>query len=294
MADTPQSRVDAQRAQREATYKTRTASGPLLPKSADPIPAKAELPTFEPHPLAERFPLIEGAEFDELVADIKKNGLMNPVIMYQGKVLDGRNRVMACQEAGVEIRHRPWDGTCGTALAFVVSRNVLRRHLTSSQRAVWAVSLLDDERKAASERLESTQAKPGEKVGAKGSGKKTRALAGRARDQAGRAVGVSGSSVAKAERLVRENPELADAVARGDMTLGQAAREATPPAETVAYKPEWARTGKVEVQLPAFTVEYASVPSMIEQALAKCEHLLKPILRAAEKEREAKNPSGLT
>lgn len=57
---------------------------------------------LEFHPLANLFPLLEGAEFDELTADIREHGLLEPVVLLDGKILDGRNRYRACEAAGVD------------------------------------------------------------------------------------------------------------------------------------------------------------------------------------------------
>ena len=88
------------------------------------------------HPLAAIFPLLEGEEFDRLVSDIKTNGLLEPIVVYEGKILDGRNRWRACQRARVKPRTAKWSGECGHPAAYIVSKNIERRHLTKSQAAM--------------------------------------------------------------------------------------------------------------------------------------------------------------
>lgn len=88
------------------------------------------------HPYSEIFPLLEGGALDELTADIKANGLREKIWLYDGKILDGRNRFLACQKAKVKADTRKYTGK--DPLSFVVSLNVQRRHLTESQRAMAA------------------------------------------------------------------------------------------------------------------------------------------------------------
>jgi ParB-like chromosome segregation protein Spo0J len=91
------------------------------------------------HPLSELFPLIEGREFDDLVADIKANGLREAIWIYNGQILDGRNRYRACQAAGIEPASRQYAGD--DALGFVLSLNLRRRHLDESRRAMVAARI---------------------------------------------------------------------------------------------------------------------------------------------------------
>lgn len=94
---------------------------------------------YEFHPLANIFPLIEGPAFTDLVADVKANGVREPIWMYQNQILDGRNRYRAAKDAGVECEIRAYSGT--DPVSFVVSLNLHRRHLTESQRAMVAAKL---------------------------------------------------------------------------------------------------------------------------------------------------------
>jgi hypothetical protein len=95
--------------------------------------------SLEFHPLAEIFPLIEGAEFADLVADIRQHGVREPIWLYDGKILDGRNRYRASSVAGADCPMREYLGD--DPAAFVVSLNLKRRHLTESQRAMVAARL---------------------------------------------------------------------------------------------------------------------------------------------------------
>lgn len=92
-------------------------------------------PTGEIHPLAELFPMLPDDELADLAADIAANGLNEPIVIdAEGVLIDGRNRLAACRQAGVEPRFR----TLGRqdAIAYILSSNVTRRHLSKGQQAM--------------------------------------------------------------------------------------------------------------------------------------------------------------
>lgn len=94
---------------------------------------------YEFHPLAGIFPLIDGKPYAELMADVMKHGVREPVWLYEGKILDGRNRYRAAKTMGVEIQFRDYVGA--DPVAFVISLNLHRRHLNEAQRAAVAAKL---------------------------------------------------------------------------------------------------------------------------------------------------------
>lgn len=161
------------------------------------------------HRLAEIFPLIEGAAFDELVADVRANGIREPVWTYQNEILDGRNRWRAAAQAGIECPQREYTGD--DPLGLVLSLNLKRRHLTASQLAFVALGI---------EKAEAERAKQRMSDGGKGVEKIPHL--GKARDKASEAVGANPHYVTDAKRIEREAPELAAEIRRGETTIPQA------------------------------------------------------------------------
>lgn len=97
--------------------------------------------TYELHPLCSLFPRLAADELAALAADIAANGLREPVVIHQGVVLDGGNRLAACQMAGIEPKFRAFAGE--DPVAFVLSANLHRRHLSPGQQAVIVASAQD-------------------------------------------------------------------------------------------------------------------------------------------------------
>ena len=86
------------------------------------------------HPASNLFPLLRGEPFDALVRDIKEHGQQEPIYRFGGKILDGRNRLRACEKLGVE----PWfedltKDQCPDPFAMVMSLNFHRRHLEQKE-----------------------------------------------------------------------------------------------------------------------------------------------------------------
>ena len=89
-------------------------------------------PRLEFHPLSNTFPMLPEDLLVEMAADIKESGQQEPIRIYQGKILDGRNRYKACLLAGVAPITIEYDGD--DPVGFVISANLHRRHLTQAQK----------------------------------------------------------------------------------------------------------------------------------------------------------------
>jgi hypothetical protein len=89
-------------------------------------------------PAANLFPLMGEADLTLLADDIAQNGQHDDIVTLAGAILDGRNRYRACELRNIAPRFKEWDGKGGSPLSYVLSKNLTRRHLTTSQRAMVA------------------------------------------------------------------------------------------------------------------------------------------------------------
>ena len=191
--------------------------------------------TYPPHPAADLFPVLEGRDFDDFVDGLDQDGQLEPIVVYkdpegQTWLLDGRNRDRALRRLGREPQVVEWSGECGSPSAFVIAKNLHRRHLDPGQRAALAVELLPMLRQEARERQREAairtnairrERKLGRTVPAPLPGPRVR---GEARAIAGDLFGASARSVSLAAALAARSPELLEAVKAGRLSLAEARR----------------------------------------------------------------------
>jgi hypothetical protein len=119
---------------------------PPPPETEEPhiIPGPQQAPHFggQPyHPLCERYPRMEG-----LCASITANGLRKPITLYQGQILDGKERYRACLKVGAATHFETFVGTEAEARDFLIDMNVRRRHLNDFQKGEMALGMITVQR----------------------------------------------------------------------------------------------------------------------------------------------------
>jgi ParB-like chromosome segregation protein Spo0J len=179
------------------------------------------------HPIADVWPMMDEAKLAELADDIRKNGQLVPVWLYEGKILDGRNRWAACKIAGVEPKTKEYTGDEPTA--FAVSLNDRRRHMNKGSLAAVAAELAPffaaeaqrrqrdsgGDKKSAIAR--SVMEKVPEPIHKK--------AAAPARQEAAKSVGVNDRYVSDAKKVKAEAPEVFERLKAGKITMQDAKRE---------------------------------------------------------------------
>ena len=95
------------------------------------------------HPIADCFPMLGESDFQELKEDIRKHGQLAKVLIFEEKILDGRNRYRAIRELGMEPMISVFPGTYAEAVDMVVSLNLRRRHMDREEIRIAAGKLAD-------------------------------------------------------------------------------------------------------------------------------------------------------
>jgi hypothetical protein len=162
-----------------------------------------------PHELSKIVPAHSKDQHKELLEDIRENGLRIPIVLFDGKILDGNGRYHACKElAGItkldhlRFRSETFPGAPADARTFVISTNVKRRHLSESQRALIAAQLA---------------------TGAWGGDRSKASIVALTQEEAAKLMNVGEATVQRAASVIGiGNTKLVDAVVKGDVAVSAA------------------------------------------------------------------------
>ncbi len=182
---------------------------------------KAKISEYPIHPAAELFPMMSETEFAAMKEDIRLHGQNDDVLIWDGTLLDGRNRLRACVELGIEPGWAEIPKTIDP-VAWVLSHNLHRRHLTTAQRAMVAEKL--------------ATLRHGDVASQKSDG----SIEPSSRSEAAEQLKVSLASVKRARQVrAKATPKVIAAVEAGTMSLNAAVKTTKPktsPEEKAAAK----------------------------------------------------------
>jgi len=175
--------------------------------------------TMQFHEYAMLLPMLSSDEKITLKKHIQENGLLNPIVLYEGKILDGRNRYEICLELGITPTTKEYSGD--NPLAYVVGQNIERRHLSPSQKAAIAVKLeplfAEENKKKEKQRKLSL---PGNRTSAN-----LHLSNVKASTRASKVTGASVRNVQHAKRILKIAPETFKEIEKGSKTINQAINE---------------------------------------------------------------------
>lgn len=164
---------------------------------------------LDEHPLARKTPSLTPAEYAHLKEKIASEGLLLAVVLYQGKILDGRHRYRVCRELGIPVRARQYQGD--DPVGAICSLNTTQRQMDATDRVLMAFDFAPDYKQRAQERVGE-----GQKSGGRGhkktlvsqdTGVSTADEHGRVRYLLGQEVGVSEQTVQRALDVERIAPK---------------------------------------------------------------------------------------
>src|SRR5882762_9444894 len=95
-------------------------------RTGQAIVRQTDVQHYAPHPIANLLPEMEAAQLVALTESVRLEGLVHDIVLFEGKVLDGRARQEACRRAGELTRYREFPGSLEDARAFIIAQNVHR------------------------------------------------------------------------------------------------------------------------------------------------------------------------
>src|SRR5580704_11205211 len=118
---------------------------PEGPRDGESDPIGRKTGELQDHPLSKIFEMLKGDELEALVKSVKEHGVREPIVLHEGKILDGRNRYRAALDAGVDDANIPTREFTkekdGDPCDFVLDANLNRRHLNETQRGFAAAQM---------------------------------------------------------------------------------------------------------------------------------------------------------
>ncbi len=152
-----------------------------------------------------------------MAADIQAQGLREPIELLEGKILDGRNRYLACKSKGIKATFRILNGSCRSPVAYVASKNLHRRHLSTAQRAAIGAQiremLKEEARKRQGTRTDLIERKGDTTFPPIGGN------VGESADEAARLVNVGRGTIDRASRVLRDAPDLHEKMLRDEISV---------------------------------------------------------------------------
>lgn len=172
------------------------------------------LPIF---PFADEFPYVSDQELLELAQDIEAHGVLVPVVLFDGQILDGRNRLRAISTHTnlTEVPTKQFEGDELDALDYVASLNLRRRDLDQTQRAFIG-------RAYKAQAAEAAKLRQGTRTDLGNIPELIPGSKSDARDEAGAKAGVSGRYIDMAEKVATLAPDLVADCRAGTLAVTKA------------------------------------------------------------------------
>lgn len=152
---------------------------------------------LEIHPFALLLPTADREDMTRLRDDIRKHGVKVPIVLFDGRILDGRSRYTAARDLRLPVPTVDFEGTVADALDLVASYNLHRRHLNQSQKAAVAARIAQELTRVNSVPKAEAQA------------------------AAAKITGASNGYVKKAAAIQERDPATAKEILEGETTIGE-------------------------------------------------------------------------